>query len=65
MRRLDRAVTVTMALAEAVIDAVVTRCGWVYIVIAGILISLVALVFFAAILPEVGVTVAGLVGTAW
>ncbi len=53
-RRLDWAVTVAMASVEAVVDAGVSRCGRLYIALAGILISLVALVFFAAIIPEVG-----------
>lgn len=54
LHRLDRLVTGVMAAAEAVVDAGVTRCGRAYIAAAAILISLVAAVFFVAIVPEVG-----------
>lgn len=53
MRRLDRVVTSLMAVAEALLDAAVTRFGRVYVAAAATLISLVAAVFFAAVIPEV------------
>ena len=54
MRRLDRIVTSLMAVTEALLDAAVTRFGCAYIVAAAVLISLVAAVYFAAVVPEVG-----------
>jgi hypothetical protein len=53
MRRLDRAVTSLMAVAEALLDAAVTRYGRMYIAAAAVLISLVVAVYFAAVIPEV------------
>ena len=54
MRRLDRIVTSLMAVTEALLDAAVTRFGRAYIAAAAVLISLVAAVYFAAVVPEVG-----------
>lgn len=53
MHRLDRIVTSLMAVIEALLDAAVTRYGRMYIAAASVLISLVAVVFFAAVIPEV------------
>jgi hypothetical protein len=53
MRRLDRIVTSLMAVTETLLDAAVTRYGRVYIAAAAVLISLVAAVYFAAVVPEV------------
>ena len=42
-----------MAVAETLLDAAVTRYGRVYIAAAAVLISLVAAIYFAAVIPEV------------